>query len=193
MFIVLIAISIHPMETEILLVPPGLRLIEDPSITLPADYHYANRLTPLPDYRDGTGNPKSGWAARFITTRRFASDQSAWIFFRMSDLQRSVSLPNKGTQAAFRFWPVATTMIIEIYQGDALQKGHENLTEIAAMSKIEADSNSLAKTCYPVSWTYARFKPDRTPAIDSAKVRECHQCHSIAFHLTGDLLFTRFP
>jgi hypothetical protein len=91
------------------------------------------------------------------------------------------------------FWPVGTILILEIYQGNALQKEHDKLIEIAAMSKTKADDVSFSKTFYPVCWSYARFDSDRKPSIDSAKVRECHQCHSIAFHLTGDMVFTIFP
>ena len=192
-FLASIAVSVLSMESEILLSPPGLRLIRDPSLVIPADFHYANRLIKLPAYRDPSGNPATGWAVKFVDTRRFASDQSAWIFFRNSDLQRSSSMRKEGHQGAFRFWPVGTTLIIEIYQGNGFQKENEKLIEIAAMSKIKADRNSFFKAFYPVNWTYARFNPDGNPFITSAKVRECHQCHSIAFHLTGDLIFTLFP
>jgi hypothetical protein len=190
-FLVAITVSIHSMEAEILLSPPGLRLIKDPSLVIPADFHYANRLIALPLYRDISGNPEKGWSDKFVETRRFASNQSAWIFFRDSDLQRSVSLPNEGGPGAFRFWPVGTTIIIEIYKGNAFNKEKDKLIEIAAMSKVSVDKNSLFQAFYPASWAYARFNPDRNPSITSAKVRECHQCHSIAFRLTGDLIFTQ--
>jgi hypothetical protein len=192
-FWALIAVSIHSMETEILLTPPGLRLIRDPSLVIPADFNYANRLIKLPSYRDASGNPASGWSAKFIDTRRFASDQSAWIFFRNSDLQQSVSKRKEGNRGAFRFWPVGTAIIIETYKGDAFQKENDKLIEIAAMLKIKADKNSFLKAFYPVNWTYAGFSPDGNPSITSANVRQCNQCHRIAFHLTGDLIFTRFP
>jgi len=192
-FLALIAVSNHSMAAEILLSPPGLRLIKDPSLVIPADFNYANRLIKLPSYRDTSGNPASGWSLKFVDTRRFASDQSAWIFFRNSDLQRSGSMRKEGDQGAFRFWPVGTTIIIEIYKGDAYQKENDKLIEIAAMSKIKADRNSFFKVFYPVNWAYARFNRDGNSSITSTKVRECHQCHSIAFHLTGDLIFTQFP
>jgi hypothetical protein len=192
-FLASIAVSVLSMESEILLSPPGLRLIRDPSLVIPADFHYSNRLIKLPAYRDTSGNPVSGWSTKFVDTRRFASDQSAWIFFRNSDLQRSGSRRKEGDQGAFRFWPVGTTLIIEIYKGNAFQKENGKLIEIAAMSKIKADKNSFFEAFYPVNWTYARFNPDGNASITSAKVRECHQCHSIAFHLTGDLIFTQFP
>jgi hypothetical protein len=192
-FLVAITVSIHSMEAEILLSPPGLRLIRDPSLVIPADFHYANRLINLPVYRDISGKPEKGWSGKYVDTRRFASDQSAWIFSRDSDLQRSESQPQEGGQGAFRFWPVGTIIIIEIYKGSAFQKEKDKLIEIAAMSKVAADKNSLFQAFYPANWNYARFNPDRNPTITSAKVRECHQCHSIAFRLTGDLIFTQFP
>jgi hypothetical protein len=181
------------MEAEILLSPPGLRLIRDPSLVIPADFDYLNGVIKLPAYRDTLGNPANGWSVKFVDTRRFASDQSAWIFFRNSDMQRSVSKPKESGQGAFRFWPVGTTIIIEIYKGNAILKENDKLIEIAAMSKIKTDRNSYLKAFYPANWIYARFNPDGNHSITSAKVRECHQCHSIAFHLTGDLIFTQFP
>ena len=187
------AVLIHSREAQNHLTPPGLRLIRDPSLVIPADFNYSNRSMELPAYRDAYGNPVQGWSVKYVDTRRFASDQSAWIFFRDSDLRQSVSRPEEGNQGAFRFWPVGTRMIIEIYQGDAFQKEKDKLIEIAAMSKLKADRNASTKAFYPVNWSYARFKPDGNPSITSAKVHECHQCHSIAFHLTGDLIFTQFP
>ena len=181
------------MAAENLLSPPGLRLIRDPSLVIPADFNYSNRLIKLPVYRDVSGNPARGWSAKFVDTRRFASDQSAWIYFRNSDLQRSVSKPKENDRETFRFWPVGTRIIIEIYKGNAFQKENGKLIEIAAMSKLKTDKSSFLKAFYPVNWAYARFDPDGTASITSAKVHDCHQCHSIAFHLTGDLIFTQFP
>jgi hypothetical protein len=192
-FLASIAVALHSRAAEILLSPPGLRLIKDPSLVIPADFNYSNRLMPLPAYRNPSGKPARGWSAKFVDTRRFASDRSAWIFFRNADLQRSVSKQLKGKHDAFRFWPVGTTMIIEIYKGNAAQKEHNKLIEIAAMSKVQPERRSSFKAFFPVNWAYARFKSDGNPATTAAKVRECHQCHSIAFHLTGDLIFTRFP
>lgn len=191
-FLALIAVSIHSMEKEILLTPPGLRLIKDPSLVIPTDFRYSNRLIKLPVYRDTSGNPASGWSVKFVDTRRFASKQSAWIFFRNSDLQRSVTKRKEQGQGAFRFWPVGTTIIIEIYEGYAFQKEQDKLIEIAVMSKIKPEKNAFFQAFYPVNWTYARFDPDGNSSITSEKVRECHQCHSIAFYLTGDLIFTPF-
>ena len=179
-FLALIAVSIHSMAAEILLSPLGLRPIRDPSLVIPADFNYSNRLIKLPAYRDASGNPASGWSLKFVDTRRFASDQSAWIFFRNSDLRRSVSKRQAGGQGAFRFWPVGTTIIIEIYKGNAFQKENDKLIEIAAMSKIKADKNSLFKSFYPVNWTYARFNPDGNVSITSQKC--ANATNAIALH-----------
>ena len=192
-FLAATAVSIHSMAAEIFLSPPGLRLIRDPSLVIPADFNYANRLPALPAYRDSSGDPASGWSVKFVDTRRFASDQSAWIFFRNSDLRRSIFKRREWHRGAFRFWPVGTAIIIESYKGNASRKENDKLIEIAAMSKIKADRNPFFKAFHPASWTYARFNPDGNLSITSAKVHECHQCHSIAFHLTGDLIFSHFP
>ena len=188
----LIFVSIHSLAAEIFLTPPGLRPVKDPTLVIPTDYRYPNQLIKLPIYRDGAGNPAGGWSEKFVDTRRFVSNQSAWIYFRNSDLQRSVVTGQKTGEGALRFWPVGTTLVIESYKGDAFQRGKDKLIEIAVMSKIKGDGGSSAQAFYPVNWTYARFKPDGSPAITSARVRDCHQCHSIAFHLTGDLVFTQF-
>jgi hypothetical protein len=186
-------VYVHSMETEVLLAPPGLRPVKDPFLVIPADFHYPNRPIQLPRYRGASGNPAGGWSARFVETRRFASDQSAWVFFRDADLRRSETRQSGSGQGMFRFWPAGTTLIIEIYKGNAFQKEKDKLLEVAAMSKNDADAGPVSKAFYPVRWAYARYTPDGAASITPGKVRECHQCHSIAFHLTGDLVFTRFP
>jgi hypothetical protein len=191
-FLAQLCIFFPSMAAEVLLSPPGLRPIKDPSLVILADYYYLNRSIKLPAYRDASGNPAGGWAARFVDTRRFASDQSAWIFFRKSDLQRSATWQSKGGPGIFRFWPVGTTLIIETYQGNGFKKENDRLLEIAVMSKIDANGDPASKVFYPVNWTYGKFKPDGSSSITPGGVHECHQCHSIAFHLTGDLVFTPF-
>lgn len=192
-FWALLTFSVYSMEAQVLLTPPGLRPVKDPVLVIPAGYRYPNQPITLPAYRDVSGKPAGGWSDKFVDTRRFASDQSAWIYFRNSDLQQSVSVEREGANRSLHFWPVGTTMVIESYKGNAFHKKNDALMEIAVMSKIMEDSDSSAQAFYPVNWTYARFNPDRSPSINSVKVRECHQCHSIAFHLTGDLIFTQFP
>jgi Cytochrome P460 len=190
---VVLSIPIHLMAAETLLTPPGLRPVKDPALVIPAGYQYPNQPIDLPVYRDRSGNPASGWSRKFIHTRRFSSDQSAWIFFRNSDLNRSVVAGKNKIRHRFRFWPVGTAIVIESHKGDATRNENEQLVEIAVMSKVDTDNHTSGQVFYPVNWAYARFSPDGKPSFTSAKVHQCHQCHGIAFHLTGDLVFTPFP
>jgi hypothetical protein len=187
------AASLHSTEAEVRLSPPGLRLINRPAFVLPADFNYPNRPISLPIYCDKSGRPAAGWSRKYIATRRFASDQSAWIYFRQSDIAHRIVKKAGGTGSTLRIWPDGTTLVIEIFKGYASLRKNVSPIEIAVMSKLEPDQNSAAKGFYPASWSYARFKPAGSAFITPAKVRECHQCHSIAFHLTGDLVFTQLP
>ena len=191
-FLALMAVSVNSLAEDVFLTPPGLRPVKDPTLVIPTDHRYPNKLIKLPSYLDAAGNPAKGWSDKFVDTRRFVSNQSAWVYFRNSDLKRSVATGMDADKGAFRFWPVGTTLVVESYKGNALQRRKEKLIEIAVISKIKGDRVLSAKAFYPVNWTYARFNPDGNPSITSAKVRDCHQCHSIAFHLTGDLVFTEF-
>ena len=192
LFLALMAVSMHSLAEDVFLTPPGLRPVKDPTLVIPTDDRYPNKLIKLPVYRDATGKPAEGWSAKFVGTRRFVSNQSARVYFRNSDLKRSISIENKAIRRAFRFWPVGTTIIIESYLGNSANKKSGDLIEIDVMSKIKGARNSSTKAFYPLDWAYARFKPDGKPSITTAKVRECHQCHSIAFQFTGDLIFTQF-
>jgi len=189
----LLASSLRSTEAEVRLSPPGLRPIKKPSLVIPADFSYSNQPISFPNYLDASGKPAAGWSGKYVATRRFASDRSAWIYFRNSDLQHSVLREAVGSGPALRIWPVGTVMVIEIFKGNAELSKNERLVEIAVMSKTETQNNSFNKNFYAANWNYASFQPTRTPSITPAKVRECHQCHSIAFHLTGDLVFTKFP
>lgn len=191
LFWVVLATTLHSSEVGVRLLPPGLRLINKPSIVIPADFSYSNRPVPLPDYRDEAGNPAAGWSGKYIATRRFASDQSAWIYFRHSDLKHMIVKESAGFGSTLRIWPSGATLVIEIFKGHASVRKKVSPIEIAVMSKLETDQESAGKSFYAASWSYARFKPAGSPFITPAKVRECHQCHSIAFHLTGDLIFTQ--
>lgn len=192
-FLASMVVSIYALEEEVFLRPPGQRPVKDPSLVIPADYRYSNKLIKLPAYRDANGKPADGWSDKFVDTRRFVSNQSAWIYFRRTDLMRTDTAGKDADKHAFRFWPVGATLVIESYKGNAFQRRKDKLIEIDVMTKIKEGRDSSARTFYPVNWTYARFKPDGSRSITSAKVRECHRCHSIAFHLTGDLIFTQFP
>jgi len=180
-------------DTTLMLKPPGLRPVKEPSSVVPAEYRYANRRLSLPHYRDVQGNPAHGWSQKYVATRRFNSDQSAWVYYRRQDLQRSLTLSDEGDGRESCIWPGGTTIVIESYQGNAVSRQDKHLIEIAVISKADTNSAAMGKAFLPVEWSYGRFTSAAQPAIDATKVRECHQCHAIAFHLTGDLVFTRFP
>ena len=193
LFFALSAVWLHSMEAEVRLSPPGLRPVNQPTLVIPADFSYPNRAIPLPDYCDESGSPAAGWSSKYIETRRFASDQSAWIYFRKSDLKHLAVHQTAGFGSALRIWPGGATLVIENFKGTASLRKNAKPMEIAVMSKIEVDQKPAGNSFYPASWSYARFKPSGSSFITPAKVRECHQCHSIAFHLTGDLIFTQLP
>jgi len=193
LFFALLAVSLYSTETEVRLSPPGLRPISRPTLVIPAGYSYPNRPVSLPNYCDDSGNPAAGWSAKYIDTRRFASDQSGWVYFRNSDLKRLAVRETTGIGSTLRIWPIGSTLIIEIFKGHASLRKNAHPIEIAVMSKLEADPKAVGKGFYTANWSYARFKTTGSPFITPAKVRECHQCHSIAFHLTGDLIFTQLP
>ena len=192
-FLAMMAVCLHSMEVAVSLTPPALRPVKDPFLVIPTDFTYPNLVISLPAYRESCGISAAGWSSKFIDTRRFASDRSAWIYYRPSDLQNSVWAVNEASGQELRFWPVGSTLVIEIYKGTAFQNNkNDKLIEIAVMSKTETGKNSSNTAFYPANWSYASFTPDGVASTTPAKIRECHQCHSIAFYLTGDLVFTQF-
>jgi hypothetical protein len=177
---------------EALLKPPGLRPTKDPSIVIPTDQHYPNQPPNLPKYRNAFGRPAQGWASETVETRRFSSDQSALIYYRVSDLEQSHAMKTSNMSKTLRIWPVGTIIILESYKGNVNLPNRAKLIAIDAMKKMN-DPKGPSNAFFPVNWSYARFSPEGKPSITSQKVKECHQCHSIAFHITGDLVFTLFP
>jgi hypothetical protein len=193
LFFTLLASPLTSTEAEVRLSPPGLRPISKPTLVIPTDFSYPNRPVALPDYCDESGSPAAGWSSKYIDTRRFASDQSAWIYFRNSDRKQLAVRETAGFGSALRIWPIGATLVIETFKGQALLRKNANPIEIGVMSKLETGQKSAGNGFYAASWSYARFNPAGAPVITPAKVRECHQCHSIAFYLTGDLIFTQLP
>jgi hypothetical protein len=186
------AISGHSTDSDALLQPPGRRMISDPATIIPATYHYLNQVRALPRYRRASGTPLKGWSKKFIKTRRFSSDQSAWVYYRQSDLLRTQVIKTPGLPEAMRIWPVGAILILEGYKGDAPHPADADLFEIEAMTKLDSPGSAAAKNFFPVDWSYARYTPDGTWSLPKEKLNECHQCHSVAFRLTGDLIFTPF-
>lgn len=193
MGILLVALGTYSADTEWLLKPPGLRPLSEPATIIPATHRYINPKLELPQYRSASGTPREGWSKKFIKTRRFASDQSAWIFYRPSDLKRTKVVNNAGVPDSLRIWPVGATLILEGYKGDASRVVDAKLIDIEVMTKLAPAPTSATETFFPVDWSYARYTPDGTWSLSRQKLKDCHQCHSIAFQLTGDLIFTPFP
>ena len=188
-----LTISGGSAESVALLRPPGLRLVKDPSIVIPALYQYPNQSLELPKYRNAFGKIKKGWSRQYVKTRRFSSNHSAWIYYRKSDLSRSKVIKASEKSRPMRIWPIGTIIILESYQGNTRLINNPKPLEIFAMTKKENIDNSHAKPYYPVNWNYTRYTPQGKPFITPEKLNECHQCHSIAFHLSGDLIFTQVP
>ena len=192
MGIFLMALGSHSADSGLLLQPPGQRLVSDPVTVIPATHHYLNQKRELPRYRSASGTPLEGWLREFIKTRRFSSDQSAWVYYRQSDLMRTKVIKASGLPDTMRIWPVGTTLILEGYKGDAARPGDADLLEIEAMTKLDTPGSAAAKNFFPIDWSYARYTPNGAWSLSGEKLNECHQCHSIAFRLTGDLVFTLF-
>jgi hypothetical protein len=179
-------------ERNAFLQPPGLRLINDPIKVIPSFYQYPNRPLILPNYLDPLGTLASGWARRIIRTRSFSSRQSARLYFRTADLAQSLLFQVPGPLSEVRIWPEGTLIILEVYDGDDSLVEGAGAVEIGVMAKAVSHRAGPSTSFYPMDWSYALFGRDGKPRLVPTRVQECHQCHSIAFYLTGDLIFTRF-
>ena len=188
-----VTIGANSADSDILLKPPGLRLINDPETVIPSTDHYRNRELQLPQYRSENGWPLDGWSREFVKTRRFSSNQSAWVYYRLVDLKRTTVISTSGVPKTMRIWPPGTILILEGYKGDASRIDRRNLLEIFVMRKPDKPGLSAQTSFYPIKWSYAQFTPDGISSLTTEKLNECHQCHSIAFRLTGDLVFSTFP
>jgi hypothetical protein len=105
---------------------------------------------------------------------------------------RTKVIKASGLPDTMRIWPVGSTLILEGYKGDAARPGDADLLEIEAMTKLDTPDSAAAKNFFPIDWSYARYTPNGAWSLSGEKLNECHQCHSIAFRLTGDLVFTLF-
>lgn len=180
-------------DSPIYLSPPGLRSIKDPSIIVPAVHRYLNQPPAKPVYRNASGILAKGWAMKYVDTRRFSSDQSAWIYYRISDFEDSKTAESAWSSLPLRIWPAGTIIVLESYRGNAVDKNSARLTETVVMHKISRPESELVNSFFSADWNYARFTPEGNLSNIPEKVLECHQCHGIAFRLTGDLIFTQFP
>jgi hypothetical protein len=182
-----------PRQMAVYLQPPGLRLVQDPSEILPPFYRYSNQSLFLPSYTNSQGKPEPGWASEIIKTRSFASHQSARLYYRTADLDQSIHFQAAGPLEGMRVWPEGALLILEVYDGDGSLMDGARPVEIAAMAKSGHYRQGSSSVLYSMDWSYGLFGPKGEPRLLPEKVEECHRCHSIAFYLTGDLIFTRFP
>ncbi len=128
-----------------------------------------------------------------IETRRFFSNQSGRLYFRTSDLARATVFNPTPSLGKMRIWPRGTVMIMEVYAGKGGTMGGAEPVEVTVMAKVDHRGRSSPPFSYPVDWSYGRFTSEGEPFLLPGQVQECHRCHSIAFHFTGDLVFSQFP
>jgi hypothetical protein len=84
-------------------------------------------------------------------------------------------------------------MVLETYEGDSATKTGAKPIEIAVMAKLDCHGTHLPRFFHHMEWSYAKFRPEGDLSRSSDEILQCHRCHSIAFQLTGDLIFTQFP
>jgi hypothetical protein len=134
-FILLFSVSCRLKDSPVYLSPPGLRYVKDPSVVIPAVDQYVNHP----------------WTMRYVNTRRFSSDKSAWVYCRISDLDLSHTMLSSRGSFSFRIWPVDTTLVLESYEGDAAPRKKAKLFEIVVMKKINHSQRYRAALFYPAN------------------------------------------
>lgn len=178
---------------EELLPAVGFRLLGSPQEIVPWQYYYLNRVFSLPSYRTQQGTPLPEWRFRVIATRRFFTNQSARIYYKIKDVRHSHLFPgtNPGVLAKMRIWPVGTTLVLETFSGrEAFMSGATPLF-VDCIRKFQPDAGHFpVDTLFAGDWCYQRFSADGKPRLMPAGASACHQCHGTALGLTGDLVFT---
>jgi len=171
------------------------RLLRAPQQIVHWSYRYLNRSFPLPRYRTPQGKPLPGWHSVKVRTRRFFTNQSARVYYRMRDLQHTSPSPASPSDGStLRIWPVGTILMLETFKGDGALSLEQAPLAIDCSRKFQpADRLFPQQTLFAGEWCYQRFNAQgkRVPMPGGAAA--CHQCHQTAFSLTGDLVFTAFP
>lgn len=173
----------------------GFRLVDSPQEIVPWRYSYVNRVFFAPSYRTPQGTPLPGWRFRVIATRRFFTDQSARIYYRIEDVRQSHLFPstNQGGPAMMRIWPVGTTLVLETFSGTGAFISDATPVFVDCIRKFQPDASHFpVATLFAGDWSYQRFSGERKPHPMPAGASACHQCHGTALRLTGDLVFTLF-
>jgi hypothetical protein len=150
----------------------------------------------MPSYKGPQGKPLPGWSCRLVTTRRFFTDQSARIYFRIQDLRQSriFSSPRPAAAAAMRIWPAGSILVLETFSGETALVENATPAAIDCIRKFKPEIAVFAMNAlFAGVWSYQRFCPDGKVGTMPAGAVACHRCHTAAFSLTGDLVFSLFP
>ena len=180
---------------EELLPAVGFRLQDSPQEIVPWRYSYVNRVFSVPSYRTPQGTPLPGWGYKVIATRRFFTDQSARIYYRIEDVRRSHLFPstNQGGPEKMRIWPVGATLVLETFSGREAFMSDATPVFVDCIRKFQPDASYFpVNTLFSGDWCYQRFSEEGKPRPMPDGASPCHQCHGTALRLTGDLVFTLF-
>jgi hypothetical protein len=171
----------------------GFRLLDSPKQIVPWRYYYGNRNFTAPSYRTPRGDPLPGWSLRLVATRRFFTNQSARIYYRIEDFRQGYlfSSTTRGTAEMMRVWPVGTVLVLETFAGEGAMMDSETPLFVDCIRKFQPDaSNFPGDTLFAGVWSYQRFGPEGELQAMPGGASDCHQCHGTALPLTGDLVFT---
>ena len=178
---------------EELLPAVGFRLLGSPQEIVPWQYYYLNRVFSAPSYRTPQGTPLPGWRLRIIATRRFFTDQSARVYYRIEDVQQShlFSSTYQGGPAIMRIWPLGATLVLETFSGRGAFMLDATPVFVDCIRKFQPNAGHFpVDTLFAGDWCYQRLSADGKPYPVPAGASACHQCHGTALRLTGDLVFT---
>ena len=200
---ILLALFIHGCSltqlnegsTPELLWASGFRLLDSPNTVIPWKHRYRNRTFPLPVYRTPEGVPLPGWRYHVIVTRRFFTDQSSRIYYRIEDLQQSRRFKSLTPASGLymRIWPLGAMIVQETYSGRGAYSPGETPLAIDCMRKFASTAaNFPVNTLFAGEWSYQQFSADGRAVSMPGGATACHQCHITAIHLTGDVVFTLF-
>jgi hypothetical protein len=92
-----------------------------------------------------------------------------------------------------RIWPAGSILVLETFSGKTALLENAKPTAIDCIRKFKPDLASFpVSTLFAGEWSYQSFSVEGKvlPAPEGASA--CHQCHSTAFSVTGDLVFTLF-
>jgi hypothetical protein len=178
---------------EEILLAVGFRLLDFPQEIVPWRYYYVNRVFSAPSYRTPEGTPLPGWRFRVIATRRFFTDQSARIYYRIEDVRQShlFSSTYQGGEPIMRIWPVGATLVLETFSGRGAFISDATPVFVDCIRKFQPNASHFPlDILFAGDWCYQRFSADGKARPIPAGASACHQCHGTALRLTGDLVFT---